>query len=132
VAELRDVVAHYIGALHGAGREDALCRLSELGSDAIPYLESAMRSESDPSILALVVEAAWQTRSVQALSVLAPALQHPVPAVWKAALDGIVTLSGPESLKVLLSAMEHTDGEKRDWFEEALEQAQKAGDDGSA
>ena len=50
-----------------------------------------------------------------------------MPVVWKQALDGLVTLASPESLRVLRSAADsECDAERRAWIEEAIEQSADA------
>ncbi len=106
------------GAFHG---------LRELDSDALPALLEACRCEDDPNVRSLLVEAIWQQRQPSVIGFLGDLLGDPIPVVWKQALDGLVTLASPESLRVLRSAADcEYDAERRAWIEEAIEQTADA------
>ena len=109
-------------------RDAALHHLLELGEAALPPLADAYRAERDPDLRALIAEAAWRLRAPAAFDVLAEILQDPHPDVWRQALDGLVALASPESLRILESARdwaEATDAEGRadfrDWVEGTIE-----------
>lgn len=75
----------------------------------------------------MLVEAIWQHRQPSVIGFLADVLGDPVPVVWKQALDGLVTLASPESMRVLRSAADNEcDAERRAWIEEAIEQSADA------
>jgi hypothetical protein len=108
-----------------AGRREAAFHcLFELGESAIPRLAEAYRDEADPAVRNLLVEVIWQLRSPSSIEFLGEALQDPDPGVWKQALDGLVTLASPESLRILESARERlriADDDFRAWVEGAIE-----------
>ena len=108
-----------------AGRKEAALRnLVELGEPAVSGLEEAYRSESDPAVRALLVEAVWQIRAPSAVGFLGEALQDPEPDVWRQALDGLVTLASRESLQILESARDRVGddgGEFGEWLDGAIE-----------
>lgn len=115
-------------ARQGAG-DDALHCLIELGDEALPVLEEAYRSEPDPAIRALIVEAVWQHRRPSSIAFLASALADPHPDVWKQALDGLVTLASADSRRALEAALARTiatDREIRGWIAEAIGQVDEA------
>jgi HEAT repeat protein len=105
-------------------RESALHCLLELGGAAIPRLADGYRAEADPAIRNLLVEVAWQLRTHSALDFLAEALQDPAPEVWRQALDGLVALASPESLRILEAARDSVrlpDDDFPTWIEGAIE-----------
>jgi HEAT repeat protein len=105
-------------------REAAFQALIDLGESAIPRLTEAYRVEADPALRALIVEVVWQMRSHASLEFLGEALQDPSPEVWKQALDGLVTLATPESLRILEGARDTARGGDEDfraWVEGAIE-----------
>jgi HEAT repeat protein len=97
-------ISSYLDWARAGNREAALQGLTDLGEAAIPRLVNAYRAEADPAIRALVVEAVWQLRSHASIEFLGEALQDPAPEVWRQALDGLVTLATPQSLRILEAA----------------------------
>src|SRR6476619_3563897 len=91
----------YLDRARAGHREAALDGLVDLGEAAIPRLVEVYRAESDPSIRSILIEVIWQLRSPASIEILAEALMDPSPEVWRQALDGLVTLASPESLRVL-------------------------------
>lgn len=121
------VVDDYIERARSGDHEGAFHGLRELDSDALPALHEAYRCEEDPVVRSLLVEAVWQHREPSAIGFLADVLGDPMPVVWKQALDGLVSLASPESLRVLRSAADsECDAERRAWIEEAIEQSADA------
>jgi len=116
---------YYISEARNGDFDAAYHGLIELPNDLLPDLEDAYRSEADPVIRALIVEAVWQHRLPSSVDFLAIALEDPHPEVWKEALDGLVTLASPESRKVLelaKSRMAGHDATFRAWVTEAIDQ----------
>jgi HEAT repeat protein len=112
-----------------SGHRDAGFRgLFDLGEAALPRLAEAYRAEGDADVRSLLVEVIWQLRSPASLDVLGEALQDPAPVVWKQALDGLVTLASPESLRILEAARDRVrvgsdvpDEDFQAWVEGAIE-----------
>jgi HEAT repeat protein len=105
-------------------REAAFHCLFDLGERAIPRLAEAYRAEAEPAVRNLLVEVVWQLRSPSSIAFLGEALQDPNPEVWKQALDGLVTLASPESLRILESARDRVGVDLDDfqsWIEGAIE-----------
>lgn len=121
---LQDFVAKHLDALRKGDVESALCRLVEAGPDVLPHVESAFRDERDPVVRAGLVRAVWEQRRPQSVPFLARALDDPIPEVKKTALDGLVTIGGPEVRRVLESALMASDPKSdwADWLREALSQ----------
>ena len=121
------VVEDHIERARSGDHEGAFHGLRELDSDALPALQQAYRCEDDPNVRSILVEAIWQHRQPSVIGFLADVLGDPMPVVWKQAIDGLVTLASPESLRVLRSAAgSECDAERRAWIEEAIEQSADA------
>jgi hypothetical protein len=118
---LEEQVSHYVGALRGADRESAHRRLIELGPQIISFVMMSFQKEHDPSIRATLVNIAWQMNSTSAIPLLTEALDDPEPGVWKEALDGLVSLRGPDALEVIRQARRRAP-EKAEWLDEAIKQ----------
>jgi len=117
-------IMSYLDWARTGNREAAFQALIDLGESAIPGLLEAYRAETDPALRALIVEVVWQIRSHASLDFLGEALQDPSPEVWKQALDGLVTLATPESLRILEGARDTARGGDEDfraWVEGAIE-----------
>lgn len=117
-------VASYLDLARRGHREGALQGLMELGEPALPAIAEAYRAESDPAVRALIVEVVWQLRTHASVGFLGEALQDPDAEVWKQALDGLVTLASPESLRVLESARDRIGDDReefREWVDGAIE-----------
>ncbi len=123
---------YYLTALR-AGSDDALHRLLEMPPEILPMVVAAYSTEEDPAVRAALVHVAWEQRSADALPILETALNDPVPAVWKEALDGVVVLGSPEARRILLSARRvrpdrETDGSYtfEEWIADAIKQIDAA------
>jgi HEAT repeat protein len=117
-------VTSYLDWARSGNREAALTGLIELGEEAIPRLVGAYRAEADPVIRTLIVEGVWRIRSRASIEFLGEALEDPAPEVWKQALDGLVTLASPQSLRILEAARESVrvpDDGFHAWVEGAIE-----------
>jgi HEAT repeat protein len=117
-------ITSYLDWARTGNREADLEALIDLGEAAIPRLLEAYRAEADPALRALIVEVVWQIRSHASLEFLGEALQDPSPEVWRQALDGLVTLATPESLRILEGARDSGRGGDEDfraWVDGAIE-----------
>jgi hypothetical protein len=116
------------GGPEGSDSDSAYFSLIHMGEAVLPFLVRAYRAETDPSRRSLLVEVAWEGRTSKAIDFMAEALKDPNDQVWKQALDGLVTLSGPESLEVLQSALEESRMDPKQarvrivWIQEAMDQ----------
>jgi hypothetical protein len=122
---MNDETDFYLSKARNGEFDAAFHGLVELRNDLVRDLEKAYYAETDPRIRSLLVEAVWQHRLPSCADFLAAALEDPYPEVWKKALDGLVTLSSPESRRVLelaKSRMDTHDPAFRSWIEEALDQ----------
>ncbi len=121
-------IQHYIERLAGKGGEDAWHSLVEDGPDALPFIEDAFASEQRSEVRTLLIEAIGEIRQPASVTLLAKALTDPVPAVWKAAIDALVKIGGPDSKQALLQALDATPAREKDarvmgeWIADALAQ----------
>jgi len=117
-----------VDALKAEGGDDAFFGLLHLGTAAIPLLIDEAEMPENRPILPSLVEVIWQTRSSQAIPFLSKALRDPEPEVWKSALDGLVTIGGPDAVRALRIAIDDIEREpsrnevSKEWLCEALEQ----------
>lgn len=125
---LMTTIAPFLEMAKAGHREAAFHGLLELGDAVLPLLGEVYRGEPDPAVRSLLVEVIWQLRSPSSLDVLGEALQDPAPEVWRQALDGLVTLASPESLRILESARDGLavsdaggSTDIREWIDEAVE-----------
>jgi HEAT repeat protein len=121
LSTLEQQVSHYISALRGADHENACRRLIELGPEVIPMVTTYFEREHDASVRATLVNIASQTNSSDAIPLLTEALNDVEPGVWKEALDGLVSLGGPDALEVIRQTRRRTP-EKAEWLDEAIRQ----------
>lgn len=128
--DLNAYVSYYLERLEGPDGAHAWHSLREAGAAVLPYLAVALRDEQSPAVRERVVELIWQTREPSAVGTLATALEDPAPQVWKAALDGLVTIGGPSVTALLRSALAASQrGAHRvpaDWLAQAIEQLEAA------
>jgi HEAT repeat protein len=117
-------IGSHLDWARAGNREAALEGLIGLGEPAIPRLADAFRTEPDPALRALLVETVRQLRSHASIELLGEALRDPSPEVWKQALDGLVTLASPESLRILEASRDVVrvpDEDFAEWLEGAIE-----------
>src|SRR5262249_41615809 len=101
VSTFDDRVAYYLQSLSGPDDENACHRLIELGPAVIPYLESKFKIALDARTRQAMVKIAWQSQSRQSLPLLQDVLEDAHDHVWKEALDGLVSIGGPEALEMV-------------------------------
>jgi hypothetical protein len=119
------------------GDYDVFHSLIEADSSIIPEIIDAYRVEKDASVRELLVEAVWQHRQASTIPFLGEALHDAEPAVWKQAIDGLVTLGTSECIDALRIAKGRTFSrpveadEYCSWIDEAIGQINQATDAGS-
>jgi hypothetical protein len=101
-AELDQFAAHCLERL--GDDEDAWFALVEAPPAIIPVLASAFHSEFDAGKRATILNVIWQHRDPSSIPLLGDGLQDSSPLVWKQALDGLVTIGGPESISTIKAA----------------------------
>jgi HEAT repeat protein len=126
LSKLEEYAAYYIDRL--ATDESATFALVEAPAAIGPLLVAAFRSSSDAARRQAILKILWQRRDPAAIPVLSVGLQDESPEVWKEALDGLVTVGGPESISAVNAArcrqFESADDAKhfREFLDEALGQ----------
>jgi uridine kinase len=120
--ELRAYVQHYLALLPTADTENAWHSLVEIGPAAMPYLVDCFARTTAVEVKATLVRVASEYRSFEALPLLGAALRSKNAEIWKAGLDGLVTLGGEQAIETIRKARPDASPEQREWFDEALSQ----------
>ena len=100
-----------------------------MGPQVLPEPTRRLTESGDGAFRGALVGLARNIRSADALPLLDRALQDESPVVWKEALDGLVTLASPASVRLLEEALDRTPPgdvsveEWTSWVREALQQA---------
>jgi hypothetical protein len=122
-------IADYLQRFRCGDIRTAFFGLLEMEHEVVPELISVFHNEKESDIRAFLVEVIWQHRQPSVIPFLAEALFDPEAAVWKQALDGLVTLASPAALAVLQAAKAcqfATHEQKTEfvnWLDEAINQA---------
>lgn len=129
---VNDIVDYYLQQLHGPDHENAYYALIHFDHSFVPRLIQAYRAETNFNVRVVLIEIIGQHRLSTTLDFLAEVLQDSDSEIWKAALDGIVTINGPRGVEVLIAEKERLLAEqdspktRNEWIEEAIEQIAKA------
>lgn len=126
--ELWNICRDAVERLSTEQSEDAWHTLVEIGPSALPHVLEAYSAASDQEIKAQLFTVVIEYRTREALPFLAAALASMEPGEWRHALDGLVTLGGESSRRVLSEAIVTADPKKREWITEALSQIGEEGD----
>lgn len=104
--------------------ENAYHTLMEADDDIVPLLMEHYAAVLDGEHRARIIEVIWQHRLSTTIPFLATALNDEHPDVWKRALDGLVTIGGNESRRVLKECLARivSDDERSIWIAEAIDQ----------
>jgi hypothetical protein len=119
--DLREYIDDYVSQLSGSTADDAWHSLVEAGSAALPHVVRAFVAATDANVRLALVQVVSEWRSVEGVPFLAAQLRNSDAAIWKAALDGMVT-AGPAALEALHFASGRSTLEQREWIDEAIEQ----------
>jgi hypothetical protein len=119
--DLVEQVSYYLARLKG--HSDAWHSLRELGPEALPYLSDAFERENTIDRRVSIVEIVNEYRTDASIDFLTKALASKDDAVWKTALDGLVTLGSRHAQKVVRAALTNASPLKREWLDEALTQS---------
>jgi len=122
--DLRELVGYYVERLSGPEAENAWHSLVQEGPAALPYLLNSFGSAEDKEVQIRLLQIVCQYRSEEAIPFLAEQLHHPVPEIWKTAIDGLVMIRSKESLQALGAACATTTAKRREWIQEAIQQIQ--------
>jgi hypothetical protein len=120
---LEEYAAYYLDRV--PHDENAAFALAGAPDAIVPLLVSAFRSEPDATKRSAILKIIWQRRDPSTITVLGEGLRDASPGVWKEALDGLVTIGGPESIAAIEAANRRSfDSERdRDQFREFLDEA---------
>jgi hypothetical protein len=101
-SNMDEMLHYYLKQLKSLDNEDAYHSLLELEGNIIPSLIEIYNQESDVDIKEQLIEIIWQRKKdSEVLQFLSQAIKHENPIIWKMALDGFVSIGGPEVLKFL-------------------------------
>ena len=131
-------VAGFLDRFRNGDCEAAFFGLIESGRETLPILMEAFHAETDRKVRDFLVEVIWQHRDESAIPFLASVLNDSEPAVWKQAIDGLVTLASVEAANALRAARSRQFARKADrdefqqWIDEAIEQVNNQKPDGHA
>jgi hypothetical protein len=120
---LREIVRECIADLRGVG-DDAWHTLIDLGLPALPYLIGCFASTREIEKKAVILTVVSELRSADTLRFLLENLGSDHPPLWKAALDGLVTLGGDDVRNGLMQAIPQSSGSKQEWIREAIGQVE--------
>lgn len=124
---LGDAVRYYLECFRSGDVETGFFGLLELPA-ALPSVIDEANDPANRSIRSHLIRVIWQYRRPEAIGFLGGALADPDPDVWKEALDGLVTIGGPESVRCIAAVLGRVqDGTlenslSKEWLQEALEQ----------
>ena len=99
-----DYIEFYLQNLRTGHHDTAFHALREAGPSIIPRLIETFRHEKSAPVRAELVAIIWNFKVPETVNFLGEALNDADPGVWKNALDGLVTMASPASLKVLEGA----------------------------
>jgi|WetSurMetagenome_2_1015567.scaffolds.fasta_scaffold640966_2 hypothetical protein len=127
---MNDKVTYYLQRYKEGNFDEAYFGLLELADEIIPELISVFKSESDRALRKFLINLIWQYRNQTIIPFLGESLFDPDPAIWREALDGLVTLACPATLELLRSckilAKNHPNSDERfEWLDEAISQVEQ-------
>src|SRR5215510_13211857 len=120
--DLREYVNHYVAQLTGPGADDAWHSLVDAGPAALPHLVDAFNRTGDRRVRVYLVQIISEYRSTEGITFFETLLKSDDAEIWKAALDGLVTLGGEAALHALSTAGASAAPEKQTWLDEARKQ----------
>ena len=103
-------------------QKNAWHTLVEAGTSALPQVIAAYHNAPDRQTRLVLLSIVSQYRTLEALDFWAGVLASKDDEFWKAALDGLVSLGGESSRRVLSDGMTATKSIKNEWIEEAIAQ----------
>lgn len=124
--DYRKIISDYV-ALHDSGScDDAFHGLIDHGADIVPDLIWAYEDTDRPDTKAFLIAVVSYLRRPDSADFLRHALRRDDPAIWKSALDGLVSLRAAEDLEHVLDSV--LDEPKRSWIVEAISQCRETHD----
>jgi HEAT repeat protein len=120
--DLQTKVACYVASLASADWENAWHSLLEVGPESLPYVRQAYNDAIDDRSRELLIQVLAEKRDKESLGLFRGALHSSSSAVWKAALDAIVSVDGPAAVEILRAIESSVSKDRRRWISEALRQ----------
>jgi hypothetical protein len=120
--DLQEYVNHYVAKLTGAGADDAWHSIVEAGPTAPPHVIDAFNRTSARRVKVCLVQIISEYRSTAAIPFFETLLRSDEAEIWKAALDGLVTLGGEAALDALSAVSPSAAPEKQLRIDEARRQ----------
>ena len=117
-----DVALRDISGDDGGVRSNAWYTLVVAGASALPQVVEAYHNASDRHTRLVLLSIVTEYRTPEALDFWAGVLASLDDDFWKAALDGLVSLGGESSRRVLSEGLAAANPTKREWIEEAIAQ----------
>jgi hypothetical protein len=115
-------IACYVACLTSADWENAWHSLRELGPESLRYVRQAYYDAIDDRSRELLIQVLAEKRDKESLGLFQGALHSSLSAVWKAALDSIVSVGGPAAVEILRAIESSVSKDRRRWISEALHQ----------
>ena len=116
-------VEHYVDSLWGANADDAWHALVELGPSALPHVIAAFHATSHLDTQVSLVRVIAEYRTAESVPFLAGLLSHDEPAIWKSAIDALVTVGCGAAVEALVTARAAAPQARCEWIDEAIPQA---------
>ena len=118
-------ITYYLERFRKGDRDNAFFGLLEMEHEILPDLMELFRRERDARVRVFLVEVIWQHRQSSVIPFLGEALSDFDPAVWKQALDGLVTLASPAAMETLQTTKrQQRTADFVRWLDEAIEQVE--------
>jgi TPR repeat protein len=121
-----EAVEHYVASLSGANADDAWHALVEIGPSALAHVIEAFHATSHLDTQVSLLRVTAEYRTAESVPFLAGLLSHDEPAVWKSAIDALVTVGCGAAVEALVTARAAAPQARREWIEEAITQANAA------
>jgi HEAT repeat protein len=120
--DIAERVEQHVRELAGSHSDEAWHSLVEIGPAALPYVVQAFKAAGDWSVAVSLIRIINEYRTQAALPFLVNLLADDDSHVWKAALDGIVTIGGSVAAEHLQQIRKTLASDKQRWIEEAVQQ----------
>ena len=106
MSSLEEQVAYWIERLDGPESDAAFFGLIECPDAAVPLLINAYAREGRAAVKAAIVAVVCEFRQPETVEFLSKALAEDDADIWKAALDGLVSLGNGNALAILQKAQD--------------------------
>lgn len=120
-----EMLSLYIEQLKFQNYEDAFHNLLEIEGNILPSLIEKYEQQDDVDVKEDLIEIIWRRQQdQQVLQFLSKAADHTNPIIWKAVIDGIVSIGGHEALMLLkdIESQATSSENKHEWIVEAITQ----------